>query len=83
MSDLPRYRCKNCKSTKVQGTLPAWFRVNEIGLTVVDIDVEADWEYGWCEACGESFNFYEGAEKIEADEEQIAAKAGRQRRDLD
>jgi hypothetical protein len=60
---LMGYRCRHCKSTKIQGTLPAWFRVNEEALTVVSVDVEADWEYAICEDCDESGDFYDLAEK--------------------
>lgn len=52
------YRCRKCKSSKIQGTLPAWFRVNEpLDNDPVDFDSDANYQYGYCEDCEESDDF--------------------------
>ena len=58
------YRCKHCKNTRVQGTLPAWFEVNGDLSKVEDVDVEADFEYGHCPDCDVSGNFNDVVERI-------------------
>lgn len=58
------YRCKHCKSTDVEGTLPAWFKVNTPNLEQVSVDVEAEYEFGYCAHCDESDYFHSIAERV-------------------
>lgn len=54
---MKRYFCRYCGSDKIQGTLPAWFRVNDPGLPHVDTDTDTDYAYGFCETCGAADDF--------------------------
>lgn len=60
-----KYVCRHCGSDRVQGTLPAWFRINDPEFPHVDTDFEADFEYGWCEACEHSDNFSNMVREVE------------------
>lgn len=51
------YFCRLCGSDRIQGTLPVWHRVNDPGLEQMDTDLEADYAYGFCEACEEADDF--------------------------
>jgi len=56
---MTKWRCKKCKSTDVEGSLPAWFDANDrIDLGAVrEIDAEAQFEDGCCRKCGEVGTF--------------------------
>lgn len=63
------YFCRLCGSDKIQGTLPVWHRVNDPDLEELETDVEADFEYGFCEACEESDHFYTMTKREEVPDE--------------
>lgn len=63
------YRCRECNSDKVQGSLPAWFNANDVDAGVVDVDYDAEFKFGWCPDCESSGHFSEVAEDYDDEEE--------------
>lgn len=58
------YECRKCKSRDVEGTIPAWFKVNE-GGEPTSFDSEASWGFGYCNDCKESDFFFNLCRTIE------------------